>query len=241
MRRLDLMIAVVGLGAGVLVGCNKPATPTAAETTSVNLDPRKINQGPRDYGRIEDCKTGGPESATPTKLYRIYIPADPNIPFNLRDPKIKKTVTPINENGLPNGQPQTAEEPIDVGNRKRTRFDIRTQVIEKTDAAWIEIILQDPALSFQDKYDRVWDPDPRPDGTSNMFCGLETTQSGSVRFKLHYPHAPGQKFTHGHPNIGLIVKDPTDPDHYELPIFVDPDLENEGIIIPPGGGGAAKK
>ena len=62
-----------------------------------------------------------------------------------------------------------------------------------------------------------------------MFCDLDTSNTRYVTFTIHYPDELGpNKITHGHPNIGIIVQDSKNSAVYSLPIFLDPDVTNDG-------------
>jgi hypothetical protein len=196
---------------------------TSVMLTGCSKENPKFAVAPPDYGIIKPCKDDGHNGDAPTVMYQITIPAG----FDFHHPVVIKETFP-----MVSGNPDTSHplpNPVDPNTPDATRLDIVTQVKAPKQTALIRIVNQDTTLDFQAGKAAVWDPLPKNNGYSNMFCGLDTSVAGQVTFTLHYPDSNGpNKITQGHPNIGMIVKDRDEPAKYSLPVFLDPDVTNDG-------------
>jgi hypothetical protein len=188
-----------------LTGCSKPQR--AAQTETPKNAVREAGPmtvfGPGVYP-IEKCGRSVPAPAGQPYIVTLK----PN--FALRDAQGEMSGHPHGNNPNPNPHPA------------KTRLDIVT-TLKDGEAAVVRIVLADPLLAFQQKPYALRGGDPN---APLIFCDpVYVTGGRQLSFTVHrYTGGP----TYASYNLGLIVTDENDS-AYQLPIFIDPGVDNDGI------------
>jgi hypothetical protein len=165
----------------------------------------------------------------PTRYIRVTIPA-PFDPRNLQPTMWEWPVTQSPWTSPDSGPGAQFDNKVDW--TPKTRLDMNLDLADqptgpKPEMVLVNVVLADQTVSFRNDAFAVAVGDTNG---KKMFCSIGGFGPHEATFVAYYYHNPnpGKKGTFGSFNIGLIVPDGTDP-AYTLPLFLDPDVENNGF------------
>jgi hypothetical protein len=159
----------------------------------------------------------------PKRLYVINLTPQATPSLNLNDLRPLITYVNLDTNGDPIPpvmtyvQSPTATTPLDLN------LDLGGPTSGKPGAVLIKIVNSDPTNTlFGDNYTVI-----SIDSNKDMFCKKSYTTKEALIGVTYKAPPSGQTKLAGSFGIGVIVKQPTLPD--KLPIWVDPEIENNGF------------
>jgi hypothetical protein len=212
MRSVVMGATAALVGQLALAGCSKPAT-TAPAQTSAATTATKTSLGPGAYEIPADCPT---DVGKPQVTYITTIKDN----FDIRKPVVdQKTEYPDG-----NPPPKRAEQAAPTTpEKKKTRMDTIV-TLGDGQSGIVRIIIKAKDMRFRDDEAAVRGGDKYSGG---MFCNVKKTDDKKqVEFLAYYKKGGPKTASY---NLGIYVQDVQLPDAFELPIFLDPEVENNGV------------
>lgn len=183
---------------------------------------------------LDDC-AAFTRQKHPTKLIKVELQGS----FDPRKLDPKFTQMDVTHSPWTTGDPGT-ERPFDPHATwsPRTRLDMNLGLASaptgpnpKPQMMLLNVVIDDQTVHLRDDAFAIAASDVNG---RKMFCRLSTAlpygkhEATFVAFYYFKPNHPDGE-TYGSFNIGLIVPDTADPTHYMTPIFIDPEVENNGF------------